>query len=91
LKTTIAEGRDSEQPGDTGDLFAQIGPQEWAVFADTDYSDLLQRVQGMKFGDTKYPAQAIEKSQDLPIRIIASGHGQLLRDRTTPPIRQKAG
>lgn len=65
----------------SGDLFAQIGPQDWQVFADVDCSQVLQAVQQVKLGDTKYPSEAIAKIEDLPINIIASGHGHLLRDR----------
>ena len=65
----------------SGDLFAQIGPRDWQLFADMDCSQVLQMVQGIKLGDTKYPQQAIDKIRDLPIRVIASGHGHLLRDR----------
>lgn len=64
----------------SGDLFAQIGPVEWKLFAEGDRGELLKKMQAMKLGITDYPRKAIEKIRNLPIRIVASGHGQALRD-----------
>jgi NADH oxidase (H2O-forming) len=65
----------------SGDLFAQIGPQEWQMFADVDCSQVLRTVQYVKLGETKYPQEAIAKVRDLDVNVIASGHGHLLRER----------
>ncbi len=75
----------------SGDLFAQIGPVEWTLFSEGDRSELLKKVQAMKLGVTDYPRQAIEKIRDLPVRIIASGHGQLLSDNVQRYMKELSG
>jgi flavorubredoxin len=70
----------------SGDPFAQVGPPEWSLFAEGDLAQGLRMAQEKKCGVTHYPAQAIEKLRSLPIKIVASGHRQLIRhdlDRCT--------
>ncbi|MCL4465206.1 MAG: FprA family A-type flavoprotein [Chloroflexi bacterium] len=63
----------------SGDLFALLGPQEWRLFAEGDQTQALKMVQPLKLGRTEYVNQALARVKDLPVRIVASGHGQALR------------
>lgn len=63
----------------SADLFALLGPQEWKLFAEGDQTQTLKMVQGIKLGRTPYVNQALERVASLPVRIVASGHGQALK------------
>lgn len=66
----------------SSDLFACLGPSEWRVFADDrDLTEALKMVQAMKLGNTQYTKEALKKVSELPVKIVASGHGQMIRDK----------
>lgn len=67
----------------SADLFALLGPTEWRLFAQGDQTEALRMVQNFKLGRTAYVNQALDKVKDLPVRIVASGHGQAVRGDIT--------
>jgi flavorubredoxin len=60
------------------DLFACPGPTQWQIFADADETEMLKMMQKMKLGNTQYTKQSLEKVKELPVKIIASGHGAMI-------------
>lgn len=63
----------------SSDLFAQMGPQEWRLFGEGYQLETLKMVQAFKLGQTDYVRQALARVQELPVKIVASGHGQAIR------------
>ncbi|MCL5985465.1 MAG: FprA family A-type flavoprotein [Actinobacteria bacterium] len=63
----------------SSDLFALMGPQKWQLFAEGDQTEALKMVQAFKLGRTEYVRQALAKVKELPVNIVASGHGQALK------------
>ena len=64
----------------SADLFAGAGPAEWRIFADGDRTETLKALQKMKLGNTRYTKEALAKVEELPVKIIASGHGAMIRE-----------
>lgn len=64
----------------SADLFACQGPSQWQVFADGDKTEMLKKLQKMKLGNTRYTKEALGKVEELPVKIIASGHGAMIRE-----------
>ncbi|MDP1809311.1 MAG: FprA family A-type flavoprotein [Actinomycetota bacterium] len=64
----------------SADLFASSGPAEWRVFTDGDKTETLKMLQKMKLGNTRYTKEALARVEELPVKIIASGHGAMIRD-----------
>ncbi len=64
----------------SADLFASTGPGQWRVFADGDKTETLKMLQKMKLGNTRYTKEALAKVEELPVKIIASGHGAMIRE-----------
>lgn len=63
----------------SSDLFALMGPREWQLFAEGDQIEALKMVQAFKLGRTEYVRQALTRVKELPVKIVASGHGQALK------------
>ncbi|MBI2908247.1 MAG: MBL fold metallo-hydrolase [Chloroflexi bacterium] len=63
----------------SSDLFAAMGPQKWQMFADEPQTQALRAVQEFKLGRTQYVRDALARVVDLPVKIVAPGHGQALR------------
>lgn len=73
----------------SADLFACLGPSEWRVFADDrDLTETLKMLQAMKLGNTQYTKEALKKVSELPVKIVASGHGQMIRNRIGDYIQE---
>lgn len=64
----------------SADLFACPGPSQWKIYADSNQAEMLKMMQEMKLGNTKYTKEALRKVVELPVKIIASGHGQMIKD-----------
>jgi len=64
----------------SADLFAATGPAQWRVFADGDKTETLKMLQRMKLGNTRYTKEALARVAELPVKIIASGHGAMIRE-----------
>jgi flavorubredoxin len=64
----------------SADLFACHGPSQWQVFTDGDRTEVLKNLQKTKLGNTRYTKEALAKVEKLPVKIIASGHGSMIRE-----------
>jgi len=70
----------------TADAFGTWSP-EWKLFADGDMSEALTMYNNMIFGGPQRLSNALERIRGLNIKIIAPGHGSMLKSNIEKYIR----